>query len=107
MKGTIRIAARAVVAMAALVMAGGCQKTPKAEAGNRPAETPIKFDQACVATRDTEWVAEPGATARNRLPAGTRVYFNDGPGKAEWQKGRIEGQGVVWLRPGDFKRETR
>jgi hypothetical protein len=108
MKRTIQFAVLAAVAAGGVATLGGCQNAGRRDGTDRAVTaSAVTYDRAYVATRDTEWVSAPGAATRNTLPRGTRVYFADGTPTAEWQQARIEGQGVVYVRPGDFARDSR
>jgi hypothetical protein len=107
MKRAIRLAAAAVALAGGMAVTNGCQNSHRADTTDRPMNATAAYDRAYVATRDTEWLSAPSSTTRNRLPRGTRAYFATEPGSAEWQQARVEGQGVVWVRPVDFVREAR
>jgi hypothetical protein len=101
-----RLIGLAAVAMAGMVVAGGCQNVGHRDTTDRTVSSTVMYDRAYVATRDSEWVQTQSATTRNRLPKGTRAYFAETPTTADWQQARVEGQGVVWVHPADFTRDT-
>jgi hypothetical protein len=106
MKRLIGIAAVAMFAAAGMAVTSGCQNVGHRDTTDRTVSPTVMYDRAYVATRDTEWVATQTSTTRNRLPKGTRAYFADTPTTADWQQARVEGQGVVWVHPADFTRDT-
>ena len=65
------------------------------------------YDRPYTATRDTEYSSSTSADAtRGTVSRGTRVYFSGAPGSGEWQQARVEGRGVVYVRPGDYSPAT-
>lgn len=107
MKRAIQFVAIAIVAAAGITWTAGCQNAGRHDTTDRPMSSAAVYDRAYVATRDSEWRASSTSTTGSRLPSGTRAYFATTPGSAEWQQARVEGQGVVWVRPADFAPERR
>jgi hypothetical protein len=103
MRRCIGLAAVGVVVMG---MGLGCGSTGHRDAPESSMARPM-YDKPYVAVRDSEWMQTQTSTTRNRLAKGTRAYFADSLTSSEWQQARVEGQGVVWVHPGDFAREAR
>lgn len=96
----------AVVGAVALGMGMGCHSVGHRDTTESAMARPM-YDKPFVAVRDSEWMETQTSKARNRLAKGTRAYFADSPTSGDWQQARVEGQGVVWVHPGDFAREAR
>jgi hypothetical protein len=106
MKRMTLIGTAAVLAAGVMAAATGCQNSGERDDTGRAARASATYDRAYVATRDSEWVSSPGG-ATHTLPRGTRAYFSTAPGTSEWQQAKVEGQGVVYVRPADFMMEAR
>ena len=109
MKRMIQTVVLAATAVGMFAVLPGCQNRDHRDDTARAVPAAATFNNAYVATRDTEWVSGLNmATAqRGRLSQGTRVYFDSAPGNSEWQQARVEGRGVVYVRPADFNRDVR
>ena len=108
MKLVIRFADLSVAAAGVFVVLPGCQNrgttTRTDTTVDRPVRASATFDRAYVATRDTEYVTNPNVAGADRgtIQRGTRVYFDQAPGAADWQQARVENRGIVYVRPTDF-----
>lgn len=109
MKNVIRTVALSAAAAGVFVVLPGCQNRGTARKTDttmesRPMQASATFDRTYMATRDTEYVVDPntpGAT-RGTIARGTQVRFNTQPGASDWQQARVEGRGIVYVRPTDF-----
>lgn len=107
MKSILKFAAMSVVAAGMFAVLPGCQNRDRDDT-NRPMPVSSTYDRAYVATRDTEWRSSTAADARTgTLNSGTRAYFSTAPGSGTWQQARVDGQGVVYVRPADFSPANR
>lgn len=113
MKRTIQMTVLSVVAAGAFLVLPGCQNRvayddrdvdrDRAVVG-QPVPASATFDNAYVASRDTVWASNPTVPGgeRGTIDRGTRAYFDQAPGNADWQQARIDGRGIVFVRPVDF-----
>ena len=114
MNRVTRFAALSVAAAGALIVLPGCQnrdrtaRTTDTTTMDRPVRASATFDRAYVATRDSEYVVNPNAAGADRgtVARGTRVYFDTAPGAGDWQQARVEGRGIVYVRPADYSMGT-
>ena len=114
MKRVIRIATLSVAAAGLFVVLPGCQNRGSTTTRttdttmDRPVRASATFDQAYVASRDSEYVVNPNAAGADRgtVARGTRVYFDSKPGSGDWQQARVEGRGIVYVRPADYAAGT-
>jgi hypothetical protein len=109
MKRTIQTVVLAATAAGMFAVLPGCQNRDRRDDTGRAVPAAATFNAGYVATRDTEWMSglNMSTAERGRLPKGTRVYFDSAPGNSEWQQARVEGRGVVYVRPADFSRDVR
>ena len=109
MKRTIQTVVLAASAAGVFALLPGCQNRNHHDDTNRPVAATATFSTPYVAARDTEWVAvlNQANAERGRVPAGTRVYFDSSLGSSEWQQARVEGRGVVYVHPADFRADVR
>ncbi|MDB5298007.1 MAG: hypothetical protein JWO31_3990 [Phycisphaerales bacterium] len=103
---TIQFGMAAVVAAGAFAVLPGCQNAGKRDDTSKPMAVSATYDRAYIATRDTDATATPGGTTM-KLTKGTRAFFAEVPTTGDWQQARVEGQGVVYVRPTDFTKEVR
>lgn len=112
MKRAIRFAALSVVAAATFVVVPGCQNRemsrsePDMNMDSRAMPASATFDKSYTASRDSEYVVNPNAAGADRgtVASGTRVYFDKAPGtSSDWQQARVEGRGIVYVRPADYQ----
>jgi hypothetical protein len=113
MKRVIRFATLSVAAAGLFVVLPGCQnrgmtRTNETTTMDRPVRASATFDRAYVATRDSEYVVNPNAAGADRgtVARGTRVFFDTAPGAGDWQQARVEGRGIVYVRPADYSSST-
>src|SRR3954451_10244632 len=98
MKLMTQFGAAAVLAAGVMAASVGCQNAGRQDDTGRPARVSATYDRAYVASRDTEWVPAPGGTP-HVISRGTRVWFANAPTTDPWQQARLEGPGVVYVRP--------
>lgn len=58
-----------------------------------------------VAIRETEWISHPadGSPERGYISKGQVVYFAEEPGDQEWQRAKIDYEGIHFIQPYHFR----
>jgi hypothetical protein len=107
MKSLLKFSALSLVAAGFFVVLPGCQNRMDRDDTNRPMPVSSTYDRPYMATRDTEYRTSTAADAKTgTLTSGTRAYFSTATGSGPWQRARVDGHGVVYVRPADFGSAT-